>query len=380
MPAQASPSGRPAVRRQRRARGCVAGVCQRKGDSRLPFVARPYRRRATYPRDKWCCRVSSSPASESSAPSGSGATPSSSPSQDGKSGISPVESFDASALGRGLAGEVKDFEPARPPDGRRAAPHRAGARRWRSAPRAWPSTDAGLERRDGRRPAHRGRPRHDDGRGAASSPTSNAWIKRGRRRRAARRSSRKYGSTLLPIHVARAIGAQGMVLTLPAACAAGNYAIGFAADLIRAGRADVVVTGAAELLQELQFSGFVRLAAMAPGEVPALRSEPPGPPPRRGRGPARARERGPRQRARRAPAGRGRRLRPLVRRLPHHAPAPRGRRQHHRHAPGHRALRPHADRRRLRERARHRHPRTTTPPRPRSCATSSATAASPSPA
>jgi 3-oxoacyl-[acyl-carrier-protein] synthase II len=74
----------------------------------------------------------------------------------------------------------------------------------------------------------------------------------------------KYGSTLLPIHVARAIGAQGMVLTLPAACAAGNYAIGFAADLIRGGRADVVVTGAAELIQELQFSGFVRLAAMAP--------------------------------------------------------------------------------------------------------------------
>jgi 3-oxoacyl-[acyl-carrier-protein] synthase II len=34
--------------------------------------------------------------------------------------------------------------------------------------------------------------------------------------------------------------------------------------LIRAGRADVVVTGAAEVIQELQFSGFVRLAAMAP--------------------------------------------------------------------------------------------------------------------
>jgi 3-oxoacyl-[acyl-carrier-protein] synthase II len=74
----------------------------------------------------------------------------------------------------------------------------------------------------------------------------------------------KYGSTLLPIHIARALGAQGMVLTLPAACAAGNYAIGFGADLIRSGRADVVITGAAEIIQELQFSGFVRLAAMAP--------------------------------------------------------------------------------------------------------------------
>src|SRR5262249_38266442 len=40
--------------------------------------------------------------------------------------------------------------------------------------------------------------------------------------------------------------------------------IGFAADLVRLGKADVVVTGAAEMLQELQYSGFVRLAAMAP--------------------------------------------------------------------------------------------------------------------
>jgi 3-oxoacyl-[acyl-carrier-protein] synthase II len=37
-----------------------------------------------------------------------------------------------------------------------------------------------------------------------------------------------------------------------------------AADLLRAGKADIVVTGAAEMLQALQYSGFVRLAAMAP--------------------------------------------------------------------------------------------------------------------
>jgi 3-oxoacyl-[acyl-carrier-protein] synthase II len=90
-----------------------------------------------------------------------------------------------------------------------------------------------------------------------------SWILRGPET-IARAAVARYGSTLLSIHVARALGARGMVLTLPAACAAGNYALGFAADLIRAGRADIVVTGAAELLQELQFSGFVRLAAMAP--------------------------------------------------------------------------------------------------------------------
>ena len=77
----------------------------------------------------------------------------------------------------------------------------------------------------------------------------------------------RYGTTLLPIHLARAIGARGLVQTLPSACAAGNYAIGFAAELIRAGRADVVVTGASEVLEKLQFAGFARLGAMSPDFV-----------------------------------------------------------------------------------------------------------------
>jgi 3-oxoacyl-[acyl-carrier-protein] synthase II len=72
------------------------------------------------------------------------------------------------------------------------------------------------------------------------------------------------GSTLLPIHIARAFGSRGMVQTLPAACAAGNYSIAYAADLIRLGRADVVICGASELLQRTQFAGFVRLGAVAP--------------------------------------------------------------------------------------------------------------------
>ncbi|NOY90852.1 MAG: beta-ketoacyl-[acyl-carrier-protein] synthase family protein [Deltaproteobacteria bacterium] len=77
----------------------------------------------------------------------------------------------------------------------------------------------------------------------------------------------RYGTTLLPIHLARAIGARGLVQTLPSACAAGNYAIGFAAELIRAGRADVVITGASEVLEKLQFAGFARLGAMSPDFV-----------------------------------------------------------------------------------------------------------------
>jgi 3-oxoacyl-[acyl-carrier-protein] synthase II len=55
-----------------------------------------------------------------------------------------------------------------------------------------------------------------------------------------------------------------MTQTLPAACAAGNYAIGFAADQIRAGRADVAIAGASEIIEKLQFAGFARLGAIAP--------------------------------------------------------------------------------------------------------------------
>ena len=74
----------------------------------------------------------------------------------------------------------------------------------------------------------------------------------------------RYGTTLLPIHVARAFGTRGIVQSLPAACAAGNYAIGFASDQIRLGRADVAITGASEIIEKLQYAGFVRLGAMAP--------------------------------------------------------------------------------------------------------------------
>ena len=90
-----------------------------------------------------------------------------------------------------------------------------------------------------------------------------AWVKRGAEGVVPNKLAR-CGSSLMPIHIARAFGVRGMVQTLPAACAAGNYSIAFAADLIRSGRADVVICGASELLQRIQFAGFVRLGAVAP--------------------------------------------------------------------------------------------------------------------
>ncbi len=179
----------------------------------------------------------------------------------GASGISPVASFDSTALGREYAGEAKDFEPR---DHLTAAENRRMGRCSAMALAAarMAVQDAALQGSAIAGPRTAVVLGTTMGEAQILAELDREWILGGAKA-VSKAAIPRYGSTLLPIHVARALGAEGLVLTLPAACAAGNYAIGFAADLLRAGRADVVITGAAELLQELQFSGFVRLAAMA---------------------------------------------------------------------------------------------------------------------
>ena len=180
----------------------------------------------------------------------------------GKSGISPVESFDASSLGREYAGEIKGFRPEdhlTSGEVRRAG--RCSAMSLAAMRMAIP--DAAIADDQVKGPRTSVVLGTTMGEADVIANLDHAWIAGGHR--AVRRTLLpKYGSTLLPIYLARAVGAQGMVLTMPAACAAGNYAIGFGADLIRSGRADVVIAGAGEMLQELQFSGFVRLGAVSP--------------------------------------------------------------------------------------------------------------------
>ncbi|HJQ31323.1 MAG TPA: beta-ketoacyl-[acyl-carrier-protein] synthase family protein [Pyrinomonadaceae bacterium] len=59
-------------------------------------------------------------------------------------------------------------------------------------------------------------------------------------------------------------GLTGPNLVLPTACAAGNSAISFAMDAIRAGRADVMVAGGADELSKTMFMLFNSFRSMAP--------------------------------------------------------------------------------------------------------------------
>jgi len=72
------------------------------------------------------------------------------------------------------------------------------------------------------------------------------------------------GASAIARSVARALEIDGPQYSLPAACSAGNYAIGYVLDLIRSGKIDAAVAGGSEAFSESAFAGFTRLGAMSP--------------------------------------------------------------------------------------------------------------------
>lgn len=62
--------------------------------------------------------------------------------------------------------------------------------------------------------------------------------------------------------VARLTGAGGVVTNIANACAAGTMSIAYAADLIRAGRADIVIAGGADAFASVPYAGFLSLHAL----------------------------------------------------------------------------------------------------------------------
>ncbi len=67
-----------------------------------------------------------------------------------------------------------------------------------------------------------------------------------------------------PSGVAKEFNFQGPNMMFSNACAAGNYAIGYGSDLIRFGRADIVLAGGSEPLSKVAFTGFNQFSAIAP--------------------------------------------------------------------------------------------------------------------
>lgn len=69
----------------------------------------------------------------------------------------------------------------------------------------------------------------------------------------------------LSMAIAREFGLTDVeAVTLPTACSAGNYAIGYGFDAVRAGEVDFALCGGADALCRKTFTGFYRLGTIAP--------------------------------------------------------------------------------------------------------------------
>lgn len=75
--------------------------------------------------------------------------------------------------------------------------------------------------------------------------------------------------TVYPCHniaasIASELQFKGRNTMIPAACAAGTYAIAHAFDMLRLGQADLVLAGGADSFSRITYSGFAQLKAIAP--------------------------------------------------------------------------------------------------------------------
>ena len=73
-----------------------------------------------------------------------------------------------------------------------------------------------------------------------------------------------YPSHVIAAHIARELQFAGVNIMIPTACAAGNYAIAHAFDVLRAGRADLMLAGGSDSFSRITYTGFAQLGAIAP--------------------------------------------------------------------------------------------------------------------
>ena len=180
----------------------------------------------------------------------------------GKSGISEVKRFDTSKFPTHRAGEVKDFNAGE------FMPSTLNKLVGRGSQLAIAASKLALE--DARINVKKTSP--DDigviiGTTMGESPSiemiDRFWTEKGEDDVYAS-NVRNFPVNNLSDNISYFFGFTGYSYVIPTACAAGNYSIGYAYDLIREGKKDVFIAGGADPLSRLAFTGFNRLFAMAP--------------------------------------------------------------------------------------------------------------------
>ncbi len=179
----------------------------------------------------------------------------------GRSGIGPVTLFDAAPYRTRIAGEVKNFEPTRYVDAKDA--RRMGrATIFALAAGKQAMADAGLENLGG-----------DQRAGVLLGTALGGFVEAIQAhdtflQKGPERVSPFIAAVILPnmpsFYVAERFRACGYNSTVSTACAAGTHAVGAAAEVIRRGDADVMLTGGADaIISDIVFASFGVMRAMS---------------------------------------------------------------------------------------------------------------------
>lgn len=179
----------------------------------------------------------------------------------GKCGTTKVTSFDTSAFDKYQGGEIKDLDPSPFLSEQEIARLERGSIMAIMAARmAVEDAALDLKKEDLRRiGVSMGTTM---GEISALEKVDRVWIREGQDKIQASLFS-QYPSGNIPANMAKELGVSGLNIMISNACAAGNFAIGYAFDLIRSHKAALMLAGGADPFSWIPFTGFNRLGAVS---------------------------------------------------------------------------------------------------------------------
>lgn len=178
----------------------------------------------------------------------------------GQNGVGPFRSIEYKDTDYNLAGEVLDFEP------RRILNDEQISNMGRSSQFAIAATqeafeDAGLLNAD-IAPSKIGVSMGTTmGEGPTLIQCNRIWLEQGPKA-VPSELLQQYPCSVVPANVARHFNLCGPNIMIPTACASGNYAIGYAFDLIRMGKATVMAAGGSDSINPIVHQGFLRIKSL----------------------------------------------------------------------------------------------------------------------
>lgn len=179
----------------------------------------------------------------------------------GRSGTSPIRSFDTKGFPHVYAGEVHDFQPE-------TILEHVDTRDW-GRTSLFAAAAARLAVRDGGLDMGRVEPARVGvvmgttcGESRVVESLAETVVNRGFAAQSARELS-MVSAARIAYAASEELGAEGESLTISTACSASNYAVGHAFDALRSGSADVMIAGGADSVCRWAHAGFYRLGALA---------------------------------------------------------------------------------------------------------------------